>query len=174
MPKQSNHQPLQSTSYEETHIDDSRTHLDSQDSILDSTSQKSTESIQSTPQDSAKEAALESSLDSIESESAPKEERTIKIILGVGIALIFGIIAAIVARVYLGASFKVSALLGIIALLVTLWTNKALPLGVVSLLPIILSQALAYLIPKVPQKITLILLSISFWAALCSLPPQKK
>ena len=59
VPQQSNHQPLQSTSYEETHTDDSRTHLDSQDSILDSTSQKSIESTQSTPQDSAKEAALE-------------------------------------------------------------------------------------------------------------------
>ncbi len=153
MPQQSNHQPLQtsqSTSYEETHIDDSRTHLDliSQDSILDSTSQKSTESTQSTPQDSAKEATLESSLDSIESESTLKEERTIKIILGVGIALIFGIIAAILARVYLGASFKVSALLGIIALLVTLWTNKALPLGVVSLLPIILFPSFGILDTK--------------------------
>lgn len=150
VPQQSNHQPLQSVSYEETHTDDSRNHLDliSQDSILDSTSQKSTESAQSTLQDSAKEATLESSLDSIESESAPKEERTIKIILGVGIALIFGIIAAILARVYLGASFKVSALLGIIALLVTLWTNKALPLGVVSLLPIILFPSFGILDTK--------------------------
>ena len=34
-----------------------------------------------------------------------------------------------------------SALLGIIALLVTLWTNEALPLGVVSLLPIVLFPA---------------------------------
>lgn len=137
MPQQSNHQSLQSTLYEETHTDDSRTHLDliSQDSILDSTSQESTKFTQSTPQDSAKEATL-------------KEERTIKIILGVGIALIFGIIAAILARVYLGASFKVSALLGIIALLVTLWTNKALPLGVVSLLPIILFPSFGILDTK--------------------------
>ena len=65
-----------------------------------------------------------------------------------GIALIFGIIAAILARVYLGASFKVSALLGIIALLVTLWTNKALPLGVVSLLPIILFPSFGILDTK--------------------------
>ena len=34
-----------------------------------------------------------------------------------------------------------SSLLGIIAFLVTLWTNEALPLGVVSLLPIILFPA---------------------------------
>ena len=150
VPQQSNHQSLQSTLYEETHTDDSRTHLDliSQDSILDSTSQESTKFTQSTLQDSAKGATLESSLNSIESESAPKEERTIKIILGVGIALIFGIIAAILARVYLGASFKVSALLGIIALLVTLWTNKALPLGVVSLLPIILFPSFGILDTK--------------------------
>lgn len=150
VPQQSNHQSLQSTLYEETHTDDSRTHLDliSQDSILDSTSQESTKFTQSTLQDSAKGATLESSLNSIESESTPKEERTIKIILGVGIALIFGIIAAILARVYLGASFKVSALLGIIALLVTLWTNKALPLGVVSLLPIILFPSFGILDTK--------------------------
>ena len=80
VPQQSNHQSLQSTLYEETHTDDSRTHLDliSQDSILDSTSQESTKFTQSTLQDSAKGATLESSLNSIESESTPKEERTIK------------------------------------------------------------------------------------------------
>lgn len=120
--------------------------------------------LDSTPLDSAKDSTLESNLNSTEStpqdsaqKSAPqeeyikekqKEERTIKIILGVGIALIFGIIAAILARVYLGASFKVSALLGIIALLVTLWTNKALPLGVVSLLPIILFPSFGILDTK--------------------------
>lgn len=120
--------------------------------------------LDSTSLDSAKDSTLESNLNSTESapqdsaqKSAPqeeyikekqKEERTIKIILGVGIALIFGIIAAILARVYLGASFKVSALLGIIALLVTLWTNKALPLGVVSLLPIILFPSFGILDTK--------------------------
>lgn len=62
----------------------------------------------------------------------------VKIIIGMFVALLFGILAAILSHLYLQASFKVSALLGIIALLVTLWTNKALPLGVVSLLPIIL------------------------------------
>lgn len=112
-------------------------------------------SLDSTSLDSAKDSALESNLNS--TESAPqeeyikekqKEERTIKIILGVGLALVFGIIAAILARVYLGASFKVSALLGIIALLVTLWTNKALPLGVVSLLPIILFPSFGILDTK--------------------------
>lgn len=111
--------------------------------------------LDSTSLDSAKDSALESNLNS--TESAPqeeyikekqKEERTIKIILGVGLALVFGIIAAILARVYLGASFKVSALLGIIALLVTLWTNKALPLGVVSLLPIILFPSFGILDTK--------------------------
>lgn len=61
-----------------------------------------------------------------------------KTIVGMLIALVLGILAASLAHFYLDASFKVSALLGIIALLVTLWTNKALPLGVVSLLPIIL------------------------------------
>ena len=61
-----------------------------------------------------------------------------KIALGLVFAMILGIICAFLASFYLEASFKVSSLIGIIALLVTLWTNKALPLGVVSLLPIIL------------------------------------
>ena len=39
-------------------------------------------------------------------------------------------------------NFQHSLLIGIIALLVTLWTNQALPLGVVSLLPIILFPSL--------------------------------
>lgn len=61
-----------------------------------------------------------------------------EVAIGMLVAIALGLIAAFLARYYLQASFKVSALLGIIALLVTLWTNKALPLGVVSLLPIIL------------------------------------
>lgn len=69
---------------------------------------------------------------------AKNESITYKTIVGVLLALFLGILAAFLAKSYLNASFKVSALLGIIALLVTLWTNKALPLGVVSLLPIIL------------------------------------
>ncbi|MCF6341110.1 MAG: anion permease, partial [Sulfurimonas sp.] len=39
-------------------------------------------------------------------------------------------------------------LLGLIALLVTLWTNEGLPLGVVSLLPIILFPAFSILTTK--------------------------
>ncbi|WP_035175975.1 SLC13 family permease [Campylobacter cuniculorum] len=62
--------------------------------------------------------------------------------------MILGIICAFLASFYLGASFKVSALIGIIALLVTLWTNKALPLGVVSLLPIILFPSFGILDTK--------------------------
>lgn len=77
-----------------------------------------------------------------------KEERLIRIILGVAVALALGLFAAAMARFYLEASFKVSALLGIIALLVTLWTNKALPLGVVSLLPIILFPSFGILDTK--------------------------
>lgn len=88
-------------------------------------------------------------LDSInEAVDTPKPERALKIVIGVGLAIILGFIAAILARFYLEASFKVSALLGIIALLVTLWTNKALPLGVVSLLPIILFPSFGILDTK--------------------------
>lgn len=98
-------------------------------SSLDSSAQDSRlpPKLESTLLDPAKDSLLESNLNSTEStlrdsaqKSTPQEQRVIKIILGVGIALVLGIIAAIVARVYLGASFKVSALLGIIALLVTL------------------------------------------------------
>ncbi len=78
----------------------------------------------------------------------PKQERFIKIVIGMVVALVLGLIAAALARFYLEASFKVSALLGIIALLVTLWTNKALPLGVVSLLPIILFPSFGILDTK--------------------------
>ncbi|RAX58967.1 anion transporter [Helicobacter monodelphidis] len=71
-------------------------------------------------------------------EKLTTEQRFTKIAIGLGVAVAMGIVAALLSKFYLGASFKVSALIGIILLLVTLWTNKALPLGVVSLLPIIL------------------------------------
>ncbi len=77
-----------------------------------------------------------------------KKSITYETIIGILVALIFGLIAALLAIFYLDASFKVSALLGIIALLVTLWTNKALPLGVVSLLPIILFPSFGILDTK--------------------------
>lgn len=76
------------------------------------------------------------------------EDRWTKIFIGLGIAVLLGIIAAFLAKFYLQTSFKVSALLGIIILLVTLWTNKALPLGVVSLLPIILFPSFGILDTK--------------------------
>jgi len=41
-----------------------------------------------------------------------------------------------------------ASLLGVIAFLVTLWTNEALPLGVVSLLPIILFPSFGFLTTK--------------------------
>lgn len=71
-----------------------------------------------------------------------------KIASGLAFAVILGIICAVLASFYLEASFKVSALIGIIALLVALWTNKALPLGVVSLLPIILFPSFGILDTK--------------------------
>lgn len=63
---------------------------------------------------------------------------TKKIFLGLALAIFLQIFATLLAYFYLNASLKVSVLIGIIALLITLWTNKALPMGVVSLLPIIL------------------------------------
>ncbi|TQR29551.1 anion transporter [Campylobacter sp. MIT 99-7217] len=66
------------------------------------------------------------------------EEKLSKVLKGIALALFFQIITLLISFFYLHASFKVSVLLSIVAFLVTLWTNKALPIGVVSLLPIIL------------------------------------
>jgi sodium-dependent dicarboxylate transporter 2/3/5 len=55
-----------------------------------------------------------------------------------------GIITAIIigigffAFALLGFSLQHATLIGLVAFLVTLWTNEALPLGAVSLMPIIL------------------------------------
>ncbi|WP_428738398.1 SLC13 family permease [Sulfurimonas sp.] len=62
------------------------------------------------------------------------------------IAIFIGIVVF-----FLGLQFfnqEQSILLALIALLVTLWTNEALPLGVVSLLPIILFPAFGFLSTK--------------------------
>lgn len=77
-----------------------------------------------------------------------QQDRILKVMLGIGIALLLGSIAFCFAYFYLHASFKVSTLIGIIGLLVTLWTNKALPMGVVSLLPIILFPSFGILDTK--------------------------
>ena len=55
-----------------------------------------------------------------------------------GIVLALAIGAAVALLSLLGFSLQHAVLLGIVAFLVTLWTNEALPLGVVSLLPILL------------------------------------
>ncbi len=55
-----------------------------------------------------------------------------------GIVLALAIGAAVALISLLGFSLQHAVLLGIVAFLVTLWTNEALPLGVVSLLPILL------------------------------------
>jgi len=62
------------------------------------------------------------------------------------IALAIGLATYFVATLAFNA--VQSELLGLIALLVTLWTNEALPLGVVSLLPIVLFPAFGILNTK--------------------------
>ena len=59
----------------------------------------------------------------------------------------FGLLVGLVAFVLSLNFFNMlqSSLLGVIAFLVTLWTNEGLPLGVVSLLPIILFPAFGFL-----------------------------
>lgn len=55
---------------------------------------------------------------------------------GIIIALLIGLLLTLVSWIFFTATQ--SMLIGLVALLVTLWTNESLPLGVVSLLPIIL------------------------------------
>jgi len=62
-----------------------------------------------------------------------KEHRQLKKIIA---ALLFGVAGFFLATLVF--TEKEAALVGLIAFLVTLWTNEGLPLGVVSLLPIIL------------------------------------
>jgi sodium-dependent dicarboxylate transporter 2/3/5 len=65
-----------------------------------------------------------------------------KILLGMGAGLLLYALSATV------LSQTQAALVGVVALLVVLWTNEGLPLGVVSLLPIILFPALHILPTK--------------------------
>ena len=57
----------------------------------------------------------------------------------IAIAVIIGIVAYFLGTV--GFSSKESTLIALIAFLVALWTNEGLPLGIVSLLPLILFPA---------------------------------
>ena len=64
--------------------------------------------------------------------------------------VILSIIIALIAYLASGLFFNEikSRLIAVVAMLVTLWTNESLPLGVVSLLPIVLFPALGILDPK--------------------------
>lgn len=83
-----------------------------------------------------------------EANEEKQQEKILSVLLGVGLALIIGTIVFCFAYFYLQATLKVSTLIGIMGLLVTLWTNKALPMGVVSLLPIILFPSFGILDTK--------------------------
>ncbi|MEA3522693.1 MAG: sodium:proton antiporter [Campylobacterota bacterium] len=67
------------------------------------------------------------------------KEQSIKLLIGLGIGFLFFIIAINFVTV------TQASLIGIIALLVTYWSNEALPLGAVSLLPILLFPAFSIL-----------------------------
>lgn len=62
------------------------------------------------------------------------------------VAVVIGLISFFLGTVFF--NHEQSILLGLIAFLVTLWTNEALPLGVVSLLPIILFPAFGIITTK--------------------------
>ncbi len=68
-----------------------------------------------------------------------------QISLGLSFAIVLALAVGILSVYYLGASFKVGAFIGTLVLLITLWTNQALPLGIVSLLPIVLFPAFGIL-----------------------------
>ena len=55
---------------------------------------------------------------------------------GIGLAVIIGVVFFVLAL--LGFSMQHATLIGLVAFLVTLWTNEAMPLGAVSILPILL------------------------------------
>jgi sodium-dependent dicarboxylate transporter 2/3/5 len=63
----------------------------------------------------------------------------------IGIAVVTAVIVYAVSSVIFHVNVTQASLLGLIALLVTLWTNEGLPLAVVSLLPIVLFPAFSIL-----------------------------
>ncbi|WP_297813625.1 SLC13 family permease [uncultured Helicobacter sp.] len=68
-----------------------------------------------------------------------------QILLGLSLAIFCAFLAGFLSIYYFAASFEVGAFVGILFLLITLWINEALPLGIVSLLPIILFPAFGIL-----------------------------
>lgn len=68
-----------------------------------------------------------------------------QILSGLSLAIFCAFLAGFLSIYYFAASFEVGAFIGILFLLITLWINEALPLGIVSLLPIILFPAFGIL-----------------------------
>ncbi|WP_253747061.1 SLC13 family permease [Helicobacter sp. CLO-3] len=69
----------------------------------------------------------------------------LQLLLGLIAAIIIAIIAGAVSMYYFDASLQVGGFVGTLFLLIVLWTNQALPLGIVSLLPIVLFPAFGIL-----------------------------
>lgn len=69
----------------------------------------------------------------------------LEISFGVSFAILVAIITALMCHYYFAASFDVSVFGGVLVLLVILWTTEALPIGVTSLLPVILFPAFGIL-----------------------------
>ncbi|GAB0172499.1 Sodium-dependent transporter NaDC-1 [Helicobacter trogontum] len=111
-----------------------------------------TESIRSTKQTthnlSSTDNAESKDLQTDMPQETKSQDKIINVLLGVGLSLVLGVIVFCFAYFYLHATLKVSMLIGIMGLLITLWTNKALPMGVVSLLPIILFPSFGILDTK--------------------------
>jgi len=57
---------------------------------------------------------------------------------GIVVAVVIGL--AFFALALLGFTMQHATLIGLVAFLVTLWTNEAMPLGAVSILPILLRK----------------------------------
>lgn len=68
-----------------------------------------------------------------------------QILSGLSLAIFCAFVSAFLSIYYFTASFEVGAFIGILFFLIVLWINEALPLGIVSLLPIILFPAFGIL-----------------------------
>ena len=68
-----------------------------------------------------------------------------QVLMGLVFSVVVSIVIGVVSALYFEASLQVAGFVGILFLLIMLWTNQALPLGIVSLLPIVLFPAFGIL-----------------------------
>lgn len=62
----------------------------------------------------------------------------LQVLIGLIFSIVMALLAGAISAYYFDADIQVAGFVGILCLLIILWTNQALPLGIVSLLPIVL------------------------------------